>query len=663
MALEAGSRVDRYVLISLLGEGAQGTVWKAEDPLAPGQPRALKLIELKYARGQEAERARREARTLAKLSHPSLCKCHGLFEDLQHEVLGCALDYVDGPSLADAVDDPRLTPELRQLVVLHVAHALAHAHENGAVHRDVKLENILLERAFWDRPQDPANVKLVDFGVAALAHATAKLTKVGHVVGTPAYMAPEQIEPTHWGAEGVTPASDLFAFGVVVWQLFVGGHPTGLPETATIGGYAVAYRRAAGRTDWPPSLPGGALARAVERCLQLYPADRYESAAALAAALEPAAGTLPSGVQTPGPTTPHGAPLGRPSQTEVAADPYEHDLTPMSPRVAPTVTEETPRPRIIGSGATEQTPMPQVVGPKAGEPTHKSPRLAPTVDEPPTFPRIEATAKKWSRPKSDLRLRVAAIVGAAVIAGLTAFLVVYLAQDSDEETEEDDIEEPILIASSSTMSDSPIELLRKEDTGVGAQPKPSATTQFVTVNDGTRPEGCAMMADLCTDGCCATNQDCRGQCNSVLGIDEKFALRLHAVRYRDKRGRRQDLENFRLCVRARSTGKCKHIADGRSAVVVDGGDLMKDGLTIGLYLGNKPYVHWEEAALVRWTILRSAICKGLDFYFEGKPPGYYRKTPSLLKPLPNGRLTHVTFFLDPVDSAPPPRCDTVRRYQ
>ena len=165
-----------------------------------------------------------------------------------------------------------------------------------------------------------------------------------------------------------------------------------------------------------------------------------------------------------------------------------------------------------------------------------------------------------------------------------------------------------------------------------------------------------MSANLCSNGCCATNQDCRGQCNELLGLDERFALRLHAVRYVDKNGRRQNLDNYYLCVGARSTSRCVHIGDKRTAVTVDGRDLMKTGLTIGVYLGNKPYAYWEEAALVRWPIKRSAICKGLDFYFQGKPPGYYRKTPSLLEPLPNGELHHVMFYLDPPDSAPPPRC-------
>ncbi|MBI4704065.1 MAG: hypothetical protein HY744_23395 [Deltaproteobacteria bacterium] len=87
MALSPGTRVDRYVLVRQLGEGGQAAVWLAKDPVSADELCALKLLELGLARESDAERARREARTLARLSHPSLVKCRGLFEDLDHGLL------------------------------------------------------------------------------------------------------------------------------------------------------------------------------------------------------------------------------------------------------------------------------------------------------------------------------------------------------------------------------------------------------------------------------------------------------------------------------------------------------------------------------------------------------------------------------------------------
>ena len=123
--MEAGDRVDRYELLARLGEGAQGEVWTAHDPLS-GDLVALKLMRRKHASDEALERGRREARTLAKLDHPSLCHCHSLFEDLEKDVLGFAMDFVDGESLDEAATDERLTSSARQHIAFHLAGALAH---------------------------------------------------------------------------------------------------------------------------------------------------------------------------------------------------------------------------------------------------------------------------------------------------------------------------------------------------------------------------------------------------------------------------------------------------------------------------------------------------------------------------------------------------------
>ena len=107
-SLRPGDTVDRYQLIAPIGEGGQGSVWRAEDPLHRGATVALKLISPLLVPGAAIDRLRREARALAKLSHPSLPRCHAFFEDLQKDVLGFALDFIPGSSLAELMGSGEL---------------------------------------------------------------------------------------------------------------------------------------------------------------------------------------------------------------------------------------------------------------------------------------------------------------------------------------------------------------------------------------------------------------------------------------------------------------------------------------------------------------------------------------------------------------------------
>src|SRR4051812_35361902 len=135
MQLRAGLRVDRYILVELLGRGGQGAVWKAVDPL-DAAVRALKLIFLEGLDAGAAERARREARAVAKAEHPALVPCRALFEDPAEGIVGLVFDFVPGQSLADAA--PRMSPEHRRAALLQIAVALGHVHGIGLLHRDLK---------------------------------------------------------------------------------------------------------------------------------------------------------------------------------------------------------------------------------------------------------------------------------------------------------------------------------------------------------------------------------------------------------------------------------------------------------------------------------------------------------------------------------------------
>ncbi|MCC6527735.1 MAG: serine/threonine protein kinase [Polyangiaceae bacterium] len=359
MKLGRGDRVDRYVLVEPLGRGGQGHVWKAEDPLA-GAVRALKLLAIDETTAVDLERMRREARLLARLDHPSLCKVHGLFEDVHHEVLGFAMDLVEGRSLAEVLGDARptgvhveghlgdarLTRVHVESLLGHVARALACLHAAGIVHRDLKPANVLLTEPFWRAPAEPGLVRVVDLGIAT-ARAHERLTGVGTRMGTAFAMAPEQIEPSAWTeGEPLGAAADVFAWGLLAWRLLTGGHPTGLDDAAPLGDFAIAYRRAAELPSWPTRADPDAWLILAAHCLRLRPSDRPRDGAALVAALGALAGhTEPEarGGAAPPPVTAEHRSASKPN---APSPPTPRTPAPHAPAPsAPAPSAPAPKPR------------------------------------------------------------------------------------------------------------------------------------------------------------------------------------------------------------------------------------------------------------------------------------------------------------------------------
>jgi serine/threonine-protein kinase len=240
------------------------------------------------------------------------------------------MDLVAGRSLADAIDAGRLDRSRLFAVLAQVAGALAYVHGAGLVHRDLKPENILLADGFWENPNAPGTVKLVDFGIAASAKNTTNLTTPGMIVGTLPYLAPELLDPASWG-RNQGPARDVFAFGVMASRLLLGKHPTGLGFDATPIDYARAYKAAeAGRIAWPPNGLEGSWGAVVRACLALRSVDRPADGAAMLDVLRtgvPPRRSRSSWTDLSGPTSPHRAPL---PSTEPMPAPTVGMTAPMS---------------------------------------------------------------------------------------------------------------------------------------------------------------------------------------------------------------------------------------------------------------------------------------------------------------------------------------------
>jgi serine/threonine protein kinase len=262
----------RYRIERTLGGGAAAFVDLAHD-VELGRPVALKRLAESLARDDDI-RARflREGRLAARVSHPNVVRVYDVGED--DDVPFIAMEFVDGETLAElAVRRGPLPPDEVAGLGIQICRGLAAVHAVGLVHRDVKPQNLLLARS--------GQLKLGDFGIALGLDAT-RLTAAGTVLGTAAYLAPEQAR-----GENVTASADLYGAGAVLYELLA-GRPARTPSSLAQLAVPVAV-------DPPPHAPP-LLAGLVLRCLAPDPAARPASAAVLAREL---AATLPEGETLP----------------------------------------------------------------------------------------------------------------------------------------------------------------------------------------------------------------------------------------------------------------------------------------------------------------------------------------------------------------------------
>ena len=272
-------RLGRYELERELGRGAMGTVYLGRDPRI-NRVVAIKAIPIVEEFSEEdlpeaRNRFFREAEMAGRLKHPGIVTVHDAGED--GGIAWIAMEYVSGHLLSEYAVSDRLLPTASVLeVVARTAEALDYAHAQNVIHRDIKPANMMFDPETLD-------TKITDFGIARLTNSTA--TRTGIVLGTPSFMAPEQLE-----GRNVTGRSDLFALGVTLFQLLAGQLPfradsmTGLMDKIANAEHPPLRTI---RPDLPPCVSS-----IVDRALKKDPAERYQTAGEMARALRSCAQAL-----------------------------------------------------------------------------------------------------------------------------------------------------------------------------------------------------------------------------------------------------------------------------------------------------------------------------------------------------------------------------------
>jgi serine/threonine protein kinase/tetratricopeptide (TPR) repeat protein len=267
MNLSAGTMLGPYEIISLLGVGGMGEVWKARDT------RLGRLVAIKQLMREHSDRFEHEAHAIASLNHPNICQIHDVGPDY------LVLEFLEGHPLRGPVP-----PAEAVGLAMQIVSALEEAHGKGILHRDLKPANVMVVRRGGVSDSPASSIaKLLDFGLAKPfsterdATRTAAGTAAGSVVGTAAYMSPEQAE-----GKSLDARSDIFSFGAVLYELLSGQRP--FDGTSTI-----AVLSSVLRDDPPPIEAPPALEQIVRRCLQKPPGQRFQTMTDVRLALEHAA--------------------------------------------------------------------------------------------------------------------------------------------------------------------------------------------------------------------------------------------------------------------------------------------------------------------------------------------------------------------------------------
>jgi serine/threonine protein kinase/Tfp pilus assembly protein PilF len=260
-----GEKLGPYEILALIGSGGMGEVWKARDT------RLGRIVAIKKLKERHGERFKKEARSIAALNHPYICQIYDVGPDY------LVLEYVEGKPLSGPIPEQEAVR-----LAIQIAAALEEAHQRGIVHRDLKPSNIMVT--------DKGSVKLLDFGLAKLYEdaGTAALpglstsptadypaTQTGAILGTAAYMSPEQAQGKPADAR-----SDIFSFGLVLYEMLSG-------KRAFSGDNSLAILAALQKEEPPPLKASSPLEKIVSRCLAKPPSGRYQIISEVRTALEP----------------------------------------------------------------------------------------------------------------------------------------------------------------------------------------------------------------------------------------------------------------------------------------------------------------------------------------------------------------------------------------
>jgi len=259
MTLAPGSKLGPYEILSSIGSGGMGEVWKARDT------RLGRVVAIKKVKEQHSERFKQEARSIAALNHPNICQIFDIGDNY------LILEYVEGKPLSSPLPEQEAVRLAIQIVT-----ALEAAHKKGIIHRDLKPSNIMVS--------DEGTVKLLDFGLAKLYEQDASIsslptedfpaTQVGAILGTVAYMSPEQAQ-----GQPADERSDIFSFGLVLYEMLSG-------RRAFVGDSTPETLAALLRDEPDPLKAFPALEKIVKHCLGKQPSDRYQTMAEIKSALE-----------------------------------------------------------------------------------------------------------------------------------------------------------------------------------------------------------------------------------------------------------------------------------------------------------------------------------------------------------------------------------------
>ena len=282
MRLAPGTRLGHYDVTALIGEGGMGQVWQATDTQLNRQV-ALKILPDAFAADPERlARFTREAQILASLNHPNIAAIHGIEEDAVEGRRALVLELVEGPTLADRIAQGPIPLDEALPIAKQIAEALEAAHEAGVIHRDLKPANI--------KVREDGAVKVLDFGLAKALDPTpnadpsqsptltAAATQMGVIMGTAAYMSPEQAR-----GKVVDKRADIWAFGVVLYEMLTGARPfQGEDVSLTL---ASVMKSDINVTVFPANLPE-TLRTVIRQCLQKDPKRRIRDIGDVQLAME-----------------------------------------------------------------------------------------------------------------------------------------------------------------------------------------------------------------------------------------------------------------------------------------------------------------------------------------------------------------------------------------